>query len=122
MPEVVEMVRFARKIEDCREAGLRLANRRLQPLGHLTANAKYKPLQHLNRSRFYIPPIQRFFKPLSLRNSAENRAHFATAADEVWAHSQEALRKSDGSSWRALCVMAWHRIQQQFTGHASAQR
>jgi hypothetical protein len=39
--EVVEMVGFARKIEDCREAGFRLANRRLQPLGHLTALRKY---------------------------------------------------------------------------------
>src|ERR1700682_3718181 len=31
------MVGFARKIDDCREAGFRLANHRLQPLGHLTA-------------------------------------------------------------------------------------
>ena len=29
MREVVETVGFARKIEDCREAGFRLANRRL---------------------------------------------------------------------------------------------
>src|SRR6266516_1597906 len=36
----IEMVGFARKIEDCREAEFRLANRRLQPLGHLTANTK----------------------------------------------------------------------------------
>ena len=28
---------FTRKIEDVREADFRLANRRLQPLGHLTA-------------------------------------------------------------------------------------
>jgi hypothetical protein len=38
MREVVEMVGFARKIEDWREAGFRLANRPLQPLGHLTAS------------------------------------------------------------------------------------
>ena len=35
--EVVEMVGFVRKIDDGREADFRLANRRLQPLGHLTA-------------------------------------------------------------------------------------
>jgi hypothetical protein len=39
--EVVEMVGFVRKIEDVREAEIRLANRRLQPLGHLTDNRKY---------------------------------------------------------------------------------
>jgi hypothetical protein len=37
MREVVETVGFAGKLEDCREAGFRLANHRLQPLGHLTA-------------------------------------------------------------------------------------
>jgi len=35
--EVLETAGFARKIEGCREAGFRLANHRLQPLGHLTA-------------------------------------------------------------------------------------
>jgi hypothetical protein len=39
--EVVETVGFARKNEDVREADVRLANRRLRPLGHLTADAKY---------------------------------------------------------------------------------
>ena len=34
--EVKETERFTRKIDDGREAGFRLANRRLQPLGHLT--------------------------------------------------------------------------------------
>ena len=32
---------FAKKIEDVREADFRLANRRLQPLGHLTVDAKF---------------------------------------------------------------------------------
>jgi hypothetical protein len=36
MREVVETVGFAGKLEDCREAGFRLANHRLQPLRHLT--------------------------------------------------------------------------------------
>jgi hypothetical protein len=31
---------FTRKIEDVREAGFRLANHRLQPLGHLTGARK----------------------------------------------------------------------------------
>ena len=35
--EVLETVGFAWKIDDGREAEFRLANRRLQPLGHLTA-------------------------------------------------------------------------------------
>ena len=35
--ELVETVGFVRRIDDCREAAVRLANRRLQPLGHLTA-------------------------------------------------------------------------------------
>ena len=38
--EVVETLGFVRKNEDGREAGRRLANRRLRPLGHLTADAK----------------------------------------------------------------------------------
>ena len=32
---------FTRKIEVAQETGFRLANRRLRPLGHLTADAKY---------------------------------------------------------------------------------
>jgi hypothetical protein len=35
--EVIEKRGFTRKIEDVREADFRLANHRLQPLGHLTA-------------------------------------------------------------------------------------
>ena len=35
--ELAETLAFARKNEDGREADRRLANRRLQPLGHLTA-------------------------------------------------------------------------------------
>ena len=38
--ELVETVGFVRKTEDGREADFRLANRRLQPIGHLTADAK----------------------------------------------------------------------------------
>ena len=37
--EEFEAVGFARKTDDGREADSRLANRRLQPLGHLTADA-----------------------------------------------------------------------------------
>ena len=39
--EVIEIAGFAGKIEDGREADFRLANRRLRPLGHLTADGKY---------------------------------------------------------------------------------
>jgi hypothetical protein len=39
--EVIETRGFARKNEDGREADRRLANRRLQPLGHLTATFKF---------------------------------------------------------------------------------
>ena len=38
---------FTRKIADVREADSRLANRRLQPLGHLTAARKCTRNQHL---------------------------------------------------------------------------
>jgi len=38
--EAEDTEEFTRKIEDVREAGFRLANRRLQPLGHLTADGK----------------------------------------------------------------------------------
>jgi hypothetical protein len=38
--EVKETEGFTRKIEDVREADFRLANRRLQPLGHLTADVQ----------------------------------------------------------------------------------
>jgi hypothetical protein len=39
--EVKETEEFAKKNDDVREADFRLANRRLQPLGHLTADCKY---------------------------------------------------------------------------------
>ena len=39
--EVIERRGFTRKNEHRRDADRRLANRRLQPLGHLTADAKY---------------------------------------------------------------------------------
>ena len=39
--EVIETRGFARKNDDGRNADRRLANRRLQPLGHLTADCKY---------------------------------------------------------------------------------
>src|SRR2546422_7316285 len=45
--EAKETEGFTRKIEDGREAGFRLANRRLQPLGHLTAVCKCTSNQHL---------------------------------------------------------------------------
>ena len=42
--ERAETLRFAGKNEDGRQADRRLANRRLQPLGHLTADGKYTAL------------------------------------------------------------------------------
>jgi hypothetical protein len=41
--EEIETERFTRKLEDVREADFRLANRRLQPLGHLTADFQVYP-------------------------------------------------------------------------------
>ena len=50
--EVKESEGFRRKTEVAREAGFRLANRRLQPLGHLTAYRKYILNQHLRSECF----------------------------------------------------------------------
>jgi hypothetical protein len=49
---VEESEGFTRKIEDVREADFRLANRRLQPLGHLTDSRKYMVDQHLLSKAF----------------------------------------------------------------------
>ena len=73
------MVGFARKIEDCREAAFRLANRRLQPLGHLMAPSasirdKYTYTKALDAEAMHGGPP---FKPppaaLSARNKNELR-------------------------------------------------
>ena len=49
--EVKETEGFTRKIEDVREADFRLANHRLQPLGHLTAARKLS----INEIATYAP-------------------------------------------------------------------
>jgi hypothetical protein len=49
--EVKEDERFTREIEDVREADFRLANHRLQPLGHLTAARKLS----INEIATYAP-------------------------------------------------------------------
>jgi len=47
--EVKEAEGFTRKSEDVREADFRLANRRLQPLGHLTARLQVYVTKTLTR-------------------------------------------------------------------------
>jgi hypothetical protein len=49
--EAKEKEGFTRKIEDVREARFRLANRRLQPLGHLTADLQVYETKILTRKR-----------------------------------------------------------------------
>ena len=51
MEEEIETEGFAKKIEDVREADFRLANHRLQPLGHLTAARKLS----INEIATYAP-------------------------------------------------------------------
>jgi predicted phage tail protein len=51
------MVGFARKIEGFREADFRLANHRLQPLGHLTAARNLSIRQALSYGEAAVPKI-----------------------------------------------------------------
>jgi hypothetical protein len=53
MEEVIESLGFARKNGDGRNADRRLANRRLQPLGHLTADG----ILSINDNSSYGKPI-----------------------------------------------------------------
>jgi hypothetical protein len=50
--EVIETREFAKKNDDGRNADRRLANRRLQPLGHLTALVEVYRTQVLTRRSF----------------------------------------------------------------------
>ena len=74
MREVVEMVGFARKIEDCREAGFRLANRPLQPLGHLTASRNLSIDDIMIYGNAIVPTIVPKIVPGSPQNQARNGA------------------------------------------------
>ena len=69
-----------------------LANRRLRPLGHLTANASLIEISHWRRRRFFEPP--------HVSKPPENIADFAGAPEIVWAHSRKASaipRRADGA-------------------------
>src|SRR4029450_2695425 len=72
--EVIETVRFVRKNEDGGEADRRLANHRLQPLGHLTAARKLS----INEIAVYglssVPSIV----PETVPASSQNRRGAAT--------------------------------------------
>jgi hypothetical protein len=52
--QAVEAIEFARKNTNGRQADRRLANRRLQPLGHLTADGKYTLRKYLRISPFCL--------------------------------------------------------------------
>src|SRR5438552_8358240 len=57
--EVEEREGFTKKIEDVREADFRLANRRLQPLGHLTAHLQVYVTKTLTRKYNRKNPLHR---------------------------------------------------------------
>src|SRR4051794_8533858 len=60
--EMIEVEGFTSEIQICREASFRLANRRLQPLGHLTVSKLLTILRYacLGRSRtpYCAPPVR----------------------------------------------------------------
>jgi hypothetical protein len=68
------MVGFARKIEDCREAGFRLANRRLQPLGHLTAARKLSINDITTYTNAIVPTIAPEIVPVGPGTEAQSLA------------------------------------------------
>ena len=105
--EVVETVGFARKIDDGREAGFRLANHRLQPLGHLTAarnlsirqgstyaaagcprivpeivpaSLKKPPQKQRGRAACCVTGMQRFFQPMHASQVTEHEWILVTSS------------------------------------------
>jgi hypothetical protein len=68
--EVKEDERFTREIEDVREADFRLANHRLQPLGHLTAARNLSIRQPLSYGGTAVPRIVPEIVPASLSEAA----------------------------------------------------
>jgi hypothetical protein len=68
--EVIETRGFARKNEDGRNADRRLANHRLQPLGHLTAARNLSIRQPLSYGGTAVPRIVPEIVPASLSEAA----------------------------------------------------
>ena len=110
--EVVETVGFAGKSDGVREAGFCLANRRLQPLGHLTADAKYTARKHL-ANRAFLASLQRFFKPPPSSNSTGKSHDSQCQTHRVWAHSRRRHCESGARCWRALCASSEFRTMSQ---------
>src|SRR4029079_5575643 len=88
-----------------------LANRRLQPLGHLTANAKCNGNQHFVDRNFTFAVIgggDGFLEPSLSLNSPKKGSDFAIAAAEC-GHTasvgtlSEDVDKTGMAGWRALC-------------------
>jgi hypothetical protein len=70
--EVKEDERFTREIEDVREADFRLANHRLQPLGHLTALVSICEIGS-SIGRDFVEAGRRSFGPASLARNSNKR-------------------------------------------------
>jgi hypothetical protein len=96
-----------RKIRrDSREADralVGLANRRLQPLGHLTADCKYTARKHLPDRGFSRAPYNGFSNRRHRQIRSEYRYISRCQIHELWAHSRKGTEnraRADG----ALCV------------------
>ena len=81
-----------------------LANRRLQPLGHLTAVCKYTARKHLPDRDFSGGPTTVFQTAASTRFN-RNASRFTLTEYELWAHSRrdiENARPTDGARCASL--------------------
>jgi hypothetical protein len=70
-----------------------LANRRLQPLGHLTANCKYTARKHLPDRTFLTLPTTGFQTAAFIEFDRKKGAHFAVR-DEPSGHTRGRHRES----------------------------
>ena len=73
-----------------------LANRRLQPLGHLTADAKCNVKSALAGSKFYIARMRRFFEPPHASNPRKNRL-ISQAHPKHFGHTREKASRIRGA-------------------------
>jgi hypothetical protein len=85
------------------------ANRRLRPLGHLTADAKLREISTC-RIQLFLRNLQRPFKLPPLSNSTDKPPDFTMRTHGLWAHSRKGIEipgRADGArcaSVRFQCV------------------
>jgi hypothetical protein len=82
-----------------------LANRRLQPLGHLTAEAKYTAHKDLRDCDFLAFPST-VFKPPPSSDSTRKSGGFRNDCRRIVGTLAEMHRESGAGCWRAMCVVA----------------